>query len=45
MPPCSCTTGDRWTATRPDGTIAVYRTLGEAQADATRNGGTFAKTA
>lgn len=29
---------------RPNGTQAVYRTLGEANADQTRNGGTVVKT-
>lgn len=42
--PCSCTTGDRFTVTRPNNTSAVYRTLAEANADAARNGGSVVKT-
>lgn len=43
--PCSCTSGARFTNTRPNGTTATYRSLAEANADQRRNGGTVVKTA
>lgn len=38
--PCSCSSGEKYQAQRPDGSFQNYRTQAEADADVRRNGGT-----